>query len=119
MLISIRPDQAIEASRGAGAQSVTEKLTGCGFEPRPEEMKYLFIFLLLRSGVEAKRGVDFRHSTHNASRTQRKVGNRVCDPQLSAYAAVCGIQRDAENKIQTYLFFRHTFKNTQNTYMFK
>ena len=39
------------------------KPTGCG-------MKYLFqfIFPLLRSGVEAKRGVAFCHSTHNASR---------------------------------------------------
>ena len=42
-----------------------------------EEMKYLLIFPFLRSGVEAKRGVEFRHSTRNASRTQRKVGNGV------------------------------------------
>ena len=42
------------------------------------EMKYLFtfIFLFLYSGVEAKRGVEFRHSTRNASRTRQKVENR-------------------------------------------
>ena len=42
-----------------------------------EEVKYLitFIFSFLRSGVEAKRGVEFRHSARNASRNRRKVGN--------------------------------------------
>ena len=44
-----------------------------------DEKKYLFtfIFSILRSGGEAKRSVDFRHSTRNASRTCRKVGNGV------------------------------------------
>ena len=45
--------------------------------PSPfEEMKYLFkfIFSFLRSGVETKRRVEFRHSTHNASRIHQKVG---------------------------------------------
>ena len=44
-----------------------------------EEVKYLFTFIFLfhRSGVEAKRGAEFRHSTRNASRTRRKVGNEV------------------------------------------
>ena len=44
-----------------------------------EEMKYLlkFIFQFLRSGVEAKRGVEFCHSTRNASRIRKKVGNGV------------------------------------------
>ena len=46
------------------------KSTGCGFDS-------LFIFLFLRPGVEAKRGVEFNHSTRNASRTRRKVGNGV------------------------------------------
>ena len=52
-----------EASRGAGAQSVTAKLTGCGVDL--EEMKYIlkFIFLFRRSGVEAKHGVELCHST--------------------------------------------------------
>ena len=42
-----------------------------------EEIKYLltFIFSFIRSGVAAKRGVEFRHSTRDASRTQWKVGN--------------------------------------------
>ena len=40
-----------------------------------KEMKYLFtfIFSFLRSGVEAKRSTEFRHSTRSASRTRRKV----------------------------------------------
>ena len=42
-----------------------------------EEIKYLlkFIFPFLRSGVEAKRGVEFCHLTRNASRIRQKVGN--------------------------------------------
>ena len=60
-----------------------------------EEMKYLFtfIFSFLRSGVEAKRDVELRHSTRNASRFQRKVRNGVSLP--TAYPAVCRIQRKA------------------------
>ena len=44
-----------------------------------EEMKYLLKFILpfLRSGVEAKRGVEFCHSTCNTSRFRQKVGNGV------------------------------------------
>ena len=44
-----------------------------------EEMKYLLklIFPFLRSGVKAKRGVEFCHSTRNASRIRQKVGNGV------------------------------------------
>ena len=42
-----------------------------------EEMKYLLKFILpfLRSAVEAKRGVEFCHSTRNTSRMWQKVGN--------------------------------------------
>ena len=42
-------------------------------------MKYLFklTFSFFRSGVEAKRGVDFRYLTRNASRIRQKVGNRM------------------------------------------
>ena len=36
------------------------------------EMKYL-IFVCLRSGIEAKGGVEFRHISRNESRNQRKV----------------------------------------------
>ena len=39
-----------------------------------EEMKYL-IFSCLRSGVEAEFGVEIWHSTRNASRIRRKVGD--------------------------------------------
>ena len=44
-----------------------------------EEIKYLIkcIFYILRTGVEGKRGVEFRHSTRNAFRIRRKVGNGV------------------------------------------
>ena len=44
-----------------------------------EEVKYLFKFIspLLRSGVEAKRGVEFCPSTRKASRIRQKMGNEV------------------------------------------
>ena len=44
-----------------------------------EEMKYLliFIFPFLRSCVEEKRGLEFCHSTRNASRIRQKMGNGV------------------------------------------
>ena len=66
-----------EASRGAEAQRVTVNSTGCGFVPHSRMMKYLFklTFSFLRSGVQAKRGADFRHLTRNASRTRWNVGN--------------------------------------------
>ena len=60
-----------EAIRGVGAQSVTLNAK-CPLE----EMEYL-IFVFLRSCVEAKCGVKFRHSTRNASRIRQKVGNGV------------------------------------------
>ena len=40
------------------------------------EMKHL-IFSIHRSGVEAKRGVEFRHSIRNASRIRRKMEKGV------------------------------------------
>ena len=63
-----------------------------------EEVKQLFtfIFSFLRYSVEAKRGTEFHHSTHNASRTWRKVGNGVSYQVSSAYLAVCGIQREVK-----------------------
>ena len=44
-----------------------------------EEIKYLFkyIFSFFRFGVEAKRGVEFRHLTRNAFSIRRKMGNGV------------------------------------------
>ena len=42
-----------------------------------KEIKYLFkfIFLFLRSGVETKSGIEFRHSTRNVSKIRRQMGN--------------------------------------------
>ena len=84
----------IEASRGAGAHSVTVKSSGCGFGPHCRsiaEMKYLFtlMFSFLRSGVEAKSGVEFRHSTRNASRSRRKVGNGVSYTRFPLPTLLC------------------------------
>ena len=65
-----------EASRGARAQSVTVNATGCGFDPHSKCNIYLkFIFPCRRSGFNAKRGVKFHHTTHNAPRFRRKVRN--------------------------------------------
>ena len=67
-----------EASRGAGAQNVTFTVINWLWVRSPlEEIKLTFIFSFLRSDVEVKRGVEFRHLTLYASRTRRKVGNHV------------------------------------------
>ena len=42
-----------------------------------ESIKFKFIFSFLRSGVEAKRGVEILQSTRDASRIQRKMGNGI------------------------------------------
>ena len=44
------------------------------------DMKYLFkfIFSFLRSGIEAKRGVEFCHSARNAFRIRRKDSGPEC-----------------------------------------
>ena len=84
------------ASRGAGAQSVTVKTDWSWFRSPLEEIKYLFnfIFLFLRSDVEAKRGVEFCHSARNSSRIRRKVGNGVSFTLGSfCLPCCCGIQR--------------------------
>ena len=64
-----------KASCGTREQSVTVNRLVVGSIPL-EEMKYLlkFIFPFLRSGVEAKCGVEFCHSTRYASRIWQKVG---------------------------------------------
>ena len=69
---------------------MTVSAIGCEFRSPLEQMKYLFIgiFPFLRSGIEAKRGVKFRHSTRNVSIYTHKV------PSL--YPALCGIQREAD-----------------------
>ena len=76
-----------------------------------------FIFPFLRSGVEAKRGVEFCHSTRDASRIRQKVGNGVSQHKVpSAYPAVCGIQREADHVflniyITSIFVYNHVMKN--------
>ena len=64
---------------GAAARGVTAKPTGCGFDPHLRKLNiyFKFIFPFLRSGVEAKRGVEFCQSTRNASRIRQKMENGV------------------------------------------
>ena len=52
---------------------VTVNATGCGFDPALSKYKYLFIF----SGVETKRGVEFRHSARYDSGIRWKAENGV------------------------------------------
>ena len=70
-----------QAGRGAEAQSVTVKSTDCGFDPHSRKFNiYLYLYFhlyFLRSGIEAMRGVEIRHSARNASRIRRKLGNGV------------------------------------------
>ena len=56
-----------------GLKRVTVNTTGCGFDFHLGKLNIFFLW----SGVEAKRGVVFRHSASNASRIQRKVVNGV------------------------------------------
>ena len=69
----------VEHSRGAGAQSVIVESTGCGFNPHSRIWNiYLHLyFSFLRSGAEAKRGVELRQLTRNASTIWRNVGKGV------------------------------------------
>ena len=53
---------------------------------------YLSIFSFPRSGTKVKHGVEFCHSTRNASKNSRGSGER----SVSAYSAMCGIQREAD-----------------------
>ena len=62
------------ASCDTGALNVTVNAISCGFDYQ-NEIFFKFIFSFVLSGNEAKRGVEFRHSTRNASRIWRKVGN--------------------------------------------
>ena len=63
------------SSRGAGTQSETLKSTGCGFDPHSRRWNiylnlYFYFFALVS---RQKRGVEFRRSTRNTSRTRRKL----------------------------------------------
>ena len=68
-----------QASHSAGALVLDCKRDWLWVRSPLEGMKYLFnlYFSFPRSGVEAKRGVEFRHGS-------------------SAYPAACGIQREAD-----------------------
>ena len=60
-----------EASRDAEAQSVTVNATGCGFDLRSRKRNLYFHFFALVT--RQKRGVQFHHSTRNASKFRRKA----------------------------------------------
>ena len=95
---SIKKQRTMQASRSAGEQSVTVNATACGFESQSRKLNINIFFL--PSGIEAMRGVEFRHPTCNASRNQRKMGDVVSQHQVpSAYPATCGIQRETEKYI--------------------
>ena len=70
------PSLKILDSAFTAAQSVTVKPTGCGFDPHSRKwniyLNLYFNFFALVS--RQKRGVKFRHSTRNTSRTRRKWG---------------------------------------------
>ena len=55
------------------------KPTGCGFDPHSRRCNiYLNLyFYFLRSGVQAKRSVEFCHLIRNVSGIRQKVGNGV------------------------------------------
>ena len=61
--------------RGAGTRVCDSKLNRLWVRLPLEEMKEL-IFLFPPSGNESKRGVELCYLTRNASRTQRKEGNK-------------------------------------------
>ena len=58
-----------DASRGAGTHACGCKRNRLRVRFPLEQMNYL-IFSFLRSGAEAKRGVELRHSKRNASKMQ-------------------------------------------------
>ena len=68
-----------EVFRGVGAQVCDCKRDWLWVRSPVVKMKYLFkfIFPFFRSGVGAKRGVEFRQSTRNASRIRRQTGNGI------------------------------------------
>ena len=65
----------IEASRGAGAQSVTVKSTG--FDPHTRKGN-IFFHLYFHFCVKAKRGVEFRHSTRKCLNTRFPLPTLLC-----------------------------------------
>ena len=68
--------KSIEASHGAEAQACDCKRVELWVQFPLEDMKHLIISCLC-SGVKAMRVIEFYHSTRNAFRIQRKMGNGV------------------------------------------
>ena len=66
---------------------------GCGFNPHSGEWIIIYSHFYFFALARQKSGFEFLHSTQNASKFQRKVGNGVPLHYyiLSAYTAVCGI----------------------------
>ena len=77
-------------------------------------MKYLFtfLFLFLRSGVEAMHGIEFRHSTRMPPELNGKWGTERLNTRFpSAYPAVCGIRREADLFIYFYIKISRSWRH--------
>ena len=85
----------IGASRGAEAQACDCKRDTLWLRLPLEEIKYL-IFLFPRSGVQVKRGVEFRHSIRSAP-IIREFGSRLY------YTRLCAGQSVKQTKNYDYL----------------
>ena len=85
-----------EAGRGAEAQSDC-KIDWLWVRSPLEEVKYLFkfIFPFLRSGVETKRGVEFCHSTRNASRIRGEESEERSVLTLGSLCLPCCVRDTA------------------------
>ena len=86
-----------EASRGAGTQTCDCKLDRFWVRFPLEETKYL-ILSFIRSGVEAKRAVKFRHSHAMPRKFGRTRGPECINTRLSL-STKYGILHEAEKKI--------------------
>ena len=84
----------IEAIRGAGAQSVTVKPTGCGFDPHSRRWNiYLNLYFHFFALVSTQSPALSSATQHTMPpEFERKSGLGFLCP----YPAVCGIQREAD-----------------------
>ena len=71
-------------SRGAGDKRLTIITDWLWVQVPFEEIKYL-MFSCLRSGVVAKRGVEFRHSTRNVSFLVRVIYIHILIKKKTSY----------------------------------
>ena len=89
-----------EASCGAGAQSVTVKPTGCGFDPHSRTISGIYLnlyFNFFAMVSRQKRGIEFCHSTRNSNSAESGERLKKClNTRLPLPTAVCGIQREAD-----------------------